>query len=228
VAGSSVGPPPAGRPARGASLRRLLGFDRSREPEHQTAERRPLRPWTIPNAITFARLAAIPVFLVLGLSTDHGQSTATWVLFGAIGWGDFADGAMARLTGQYSRLGALVDPATDRLLAVSGAAVCWRWDLLPRWALAVLIARELAMLALGRYAIRHHLEIKISRMGRTAIVPVMGSLFFAMAGLGTLAEILLYVGIALALLATAGYVREGARQLRALREGALGGGPRAL
>jgi cardiolipin synthase len=216
----SLGRPSAARePAARAGVRRLLGFDRSQEPARQTAAERPWRPWTIPNAITFARLALIPVFLVVGLTSDHGQSALTAALFALIGWGDFADGAMARLTGQYSRLGALVDPATDRLLAVSGAAVCWRWDLLPHWALAVLIARELFMLVLGRYALGHGLNIGISRMGRTAIVPVMAALFFAMVGLQTLGEVLLYIGIVLALLASAGYVRTGADQLRARREG---------
>ncbi len=58
------------------------------------------------------------------------------------------------MTRQYSRLGALMDPVTDRLLVVSGVVVCWRFQLLPRWALAVLAARELSMLALGRYG--HH------------------------------------------------------------------------
>ena len=68
-----------------------------------------------------------------------------------IGWGDYADGIAARLTGQYSRLGALMDPATDRLLVISGVVVCWHFDLLARWALALLALRELLMLALARY-----------------------------------------------------------------------------
>jgi hypothetical protein len=45
----------------------------------------------------------------------------------------------------------------------------------------------------------------------------MGGLFFPMAGLAKLGEVLLYVGLALALLATGLYIRDGARQLRALR-----------
>jgi phosphatidylglycerophosphate synthase len=60
-----------------------------------------------------------------------------------IGWGDYADGIAARVTRQYSRLGALMDPVTDRLLVVSGVVVTWHFDLLPRWALAVLAVREL-------------------------------------------------------------------------------------
>jgi phosphatidylglycerophosphate synthase len=193
----------------------VLGFDRSAEPARQTAARRPLRPWTLPNAITFTRLALIPVFLVLGLASDPDEARACATLFAVIGWGDFADGAVARVTGQYSRLGAMLDPATDRLLAISGAAVCWRWALLPRAALALLLGRELSMLVLGRYALRRGVDLRINRTGRLAIIPVMGSLFFAMLGLRKLGKLLLYAGLALALLASVQYVRTGMGQLRA-------------
>jgi phosphatidylglycerophosphate synthase len=196
-------------------IARVLGFDRSAEPTRQTAGRRPLRPWTLPNAITFTRLALIPVFVSLGLTSDPDQSAASATLFALIGWGDFADGAMARVTGQYSRLGALLDPATDRLLAISGAAVCWRWALLPRWALALLLTRELSMLMLGRYALRRGVDLRINLTGRLALIPVMGSLFFAMLGLRKLGQLLLYIGLALALLASARYVRAGMAQLQA-------------
>ncbi|MDE3069181.1 MAG: CDP-alcohol phosphatidyltransferase family protein [Acidobacteriota bacterium] len=203
-----------GPPGR-ARLRRLLGFDRSIEPAHQTARDRPWRPFTIPNAVTFMRLAALPAFLAVALTEDRGQGALSIALFAVIGWGDVADGALARLTGQYSRLGALLDPATDRLLAVSGAIVCWRWELLPRWALAVLMAREVGMLALGRYAIARRVELRITRLGRAAIIPVRGSLFFAMLALRSAAEVLLYLGIALAFAASARYVQVGLRSLRA-------------
>ena len=94
----------------------------------------------------------------------------------------------------------------------------WHFELLPRWALALLAAREVAMLAMGRYALSRGLELRINWPGRLAVAPVMGSFFFAMAGLSTLAEVLLYVGVALVLLATALYVRSGVQQLRALRQ----------
>jgi cardiolipin synthase (CMP-forming) len=195
--------------------RRLLGLDRSGPPPAQTAAGQPLRPWTIPNAIGFLRLALIPVFLVLALSSRNGTGALIATLFAVIGWGDYADGIAARVTRQYSRLGALMDPVTDRLLVLSGAVVTWHFQLLPRWALAVLAARELGMLVLGRYALSHGVELRINWPGRIAVAPVMGAFFFAMAGLEGLGEALLYVGLALVLLATALYVRSGLRQLRA-------------
>ncbi len=196
------------------TARRLFGLDRSGPPPPQTQAGQPLRPWTIPNAIGFARLALIPVFLIVALSSDDGTGALEATLFAVIGWGDYADGIAARVTHQYSRLGALMDPVTDRLLVICGVIVTWRFDLLPRWALAVLAARELSMLVLGRYAISHGVELRINWPGRLAVAPVMGAFFFAMAGLGGLGEALLYVGLALALAASALYVRSGVRQLR--------------
>jgi cardiolipin synthase (CMP-forming) len=198
--------------------RRLFGIDRSGPAPSQTRSDQPLRPWTIPNAIGFARLAGIPVFLILALSSGDGHSTVATILFAAIGWGDYLDGFAARLTGQYSRLGALLDPIIDRLLVVSGMVVCWDFSLLPRWAIALVVARELSMLGLSRYGLSRGVDITINWAGRIGVAPTMGAPFFAMAGVHWLALIMLYVGLALALLASALYVRSGVRQARKLAE----------
>jgi cardiolipin synthase len=197
------------------TARRLLGLDRSGPPPRRTRRGEPLRPWTLPNAIGFVRLALIPVFLIVTLNSTDGTGALPAILFAVIGWGDYADGIAARVTGQYSRLGALMDPLTDRLLVISGVIVTWHFELLPRWALALLAARELFMLVLGRYALSRGLELEINWPGRLAVAPVMGSFFFAMAGLQTLGEVLLYAGLALALAASVQYVRSGLARLRA-------------
>jgi cardiolipin synthase len=193
--------------------RRLFGIDRSGPSPAQTRSDQPLNPWTIPNAIGFVRLAMIPVFLAVALSSRNGRDATAAVLFAVIGWADYADGFAARLTGQYSRLGALLDPIVDRLLVISGMAVAWDFSLLPRWAIAIVIARELFMLGLSRYGLRRGVELKINWAGRVGVAPVMGAPFFAMAGVHWLALVLLYSGIALALLATALYVRTGLSEL---------------
>ncbi len=203
----------AERPLGRLTVRRLFGLDRSGPPPPETLAGQPLRPLTIPNAIGLARLALIPAFLVLALTERTGTEAPAVVLFGVIGWGDYADGIAARVTGQYSRLGALMDPITDRLLVICGAIVCWDFELLPRWALAVLAVREALMLVLGRYAMTHGVQLRINWPGRLAVAPVMGALFFAMTGLETFATVLLYVGLALTLTATWLYLRSGLRAL---------------
>ena len=196
------------------SKRRLFGIDRSGPPPQATLSDQPLNPWTIPNAIGFLRLLGIPVFLILALSSPDGQDTVAVILFAVIGWADYLDGFAARLTGQYSRLGALLDPIVDRLLIVSGMVVCFHFSLLPRWAIVLAIARELFMLVLSRYALRRGLELKINWFGRVGVAPTMGAPFFAMAGVHWLAVIMLYVGLALSLTATALYIRRGLGEAR--------------
>ena len=195
--------------------RRLSGIDRSGPPPEATLSGRPLNPWTIPNIVDYLRLLGIPVFLVVAFSSDDGQDALAAVLFAVIGWSDYLDGFLARLTGQYSRLGALLDPLVDRLLIVSGMVVCWHFILLPRWAIAIVIARELFMLAASRYALSRGIEIQINWPGRLGVAPIAGAPFFAMAGIHWLALIMLYVGMALGLLSAALYVRRGRREIRA-------------
>jgi CDP-diacylglycerol--glycerol-3-phosphate 3-phosphatidyltransferase len=192
----------------------LLGLDRSGGPPPETARGQPLRPWTIPNAVGFARLALLPVFLIFGLGSGDGRSDAAAALFAVIAGTDYLDGILARTTGQYSRLGTLLDPLVDRLLVVSGVAVAWNFELLPRWALAVLVARELLMLALTELALRRGLDLSISMLGRAAVWPTMASLLLAMASTTWLAPALLLLGLAMTLAATALYLRAGCRALR--------------
>jgi cardiolipin synthase len=75
------------------------------------------------------------------------------------------------------------------------------------------------MLALGRYGLARGVELRINWPGRLAVAPVMSAFFFAMVGWRTVGEVLLYIGLALALVATGLYVRDGGRGLRALERG---------
>lgn len=200
-------------PLRASSKRRLFGIDRSGPAPTSTRSGQPLHPWTIPNVIGYARLTLIPVFLVVALSSHNGQDALAATLFAVVGWADYLDGFAARLTGQFSRLGALLDPIIDRLLVIAGMAVAWHFSLLPRWAIVVVVSREVLMLALSRYALVRGLDLNINWAGRLAVAPTMGAPFFAMAGVHWLALTLLYVGMALALTATAMYVRQGISEL---------------
>ena len=197
------------------TFRRLFGLDRSGPPPPETLPGAPWRPWTIPNAIGFARLALVPVFLALALSSDSGTDALPAMLFAVISWTDYLDGISARVTGQYSRLGTLLDPLVDRLLVLSGVIVCWHFELLPRWGLALLALRELFVIGLVRFGQSRGVELRVNWLGRWGVWPVMSALFFAMAGVGWLAHASLYLGLVLAFASAAQYVRDGRRQHRA-------------
>ncbi len=207
----------AGPPVEGArprlTFRRLSGLDRSGPPPPETLPGAPWRPWTVPNAIGFFRLALVPVFFALALTSEDGTDPLPAILFAVIAWGDYADGIAARVTGQYSRLGALLDPVVDRLLVIAAGIVCWRFELLPRVALALLVARELFTLVAGRYAFNRGAELKINWWGRLAVTPVMAALFAGLVGWETVGAILIWIGLVMALVATFAYVRSVRRQL---------------
>jgi cardiolipin synthase (CMP-forming) len=196
------------------TFRRLVGLDRSGGPPPETRRGEALHPWTIPNAIGFVRLALLPVFLVLGLESGDGRDTAATILFFVIAWSDQLDGMAARITGQYSRLGALLDPLTDRLLIICGAIVAWEFELLPRWALLVLAAREAFMLLMTQIALRLGIDLSINMLGRWAVWPVMGALMLAMIVETWVSDVLLVVGVVMTLAATALYLQDGWRALR--------------
>jgi cardiolipin synthase (CMP-forming) len=197
------------------TFRRLVGLDRSGGPPPETRRGEALHPWTIPNAIGFVRIALIPVFLVIALRSGDGRDTLAFVLFAVIAWSDYLDGMAARITGQYSRLGALLDPLTDRLLVLAGAIVAWEFELLPRWALLVLAAREAFMLLLTQIALRRGFDLSVNMLGRWAVWPVMSALALCLVAETWLTDALLYVGLAMTLGATAIYVRDGLRALAA-------------
>jgi CDP-diacylglycerol--glycerol-3-phosphate 3-phosphatidyltransferase len=198
------------------TFRRLTGLDRSGGPPPATRRGEPLHPWTIPNAIGFARIALIPVFLVVGLESGDGRDALAFALFAVIALTDYLDGMTARITGQYSRLGALLDPLTDRLLVIAGAIVAWEFELLPRWALLILATREAFMLLLTQVALRRGLDLSVNMLGRWAVWPTMTALALALIWDSWVPEVLLYIGLAMTLAATALYLQDG---LRALRQG---------
>jgi CDP-diacylglycerol--glycerol-3-phosphate 3-phosphatidyltransferase len=197
------------------TVRRLLGLDRSGPPPPETLRKQPLNPWTLPNAVGFVRIGLLPVFLVLALGSGDGRDTTATILFAAIAASDYLDGMLARITGQYSRLGALLDPLTDRLLVISGAIVAWEFELLPRWALLVLAAREALMLLLTQIALRREIDLSINMMGRWAVWPTMSALGLAMIVETWVSDALLYLGLAMTLAATALYLQDGWRALNA-------------
>jgi cardiolipin synthase len=196
------------------TFRRLVGLDRSGPPPPQTMSDQPWNVWTIPNAIGFVRAALIPVFLVLALSSDSGTDALPAVIFAVVAWSDYFDGMAARITGQYSRFGALLDPIVDRMLVVSGFVVCWQFELLPRWAVALVVARELFMLVAGQAVLRKGVELKINWPGRASVWPLMSAIFGALVGWTEAGEILLYIGLVLSYVATVMYGRDAVRQLR--------------
>jgi cardiolipin synthase (CMP-forming) len=196
-------------------LGRLLGLRRGGEAPPATRAGQPLHPLTLPNLVGYARIGLIAAFLAIALGSSDGRVTLATVCWAVAAASDYLDGLLARATGQYSRLGALMDPSVDRALILSGVIVDWKFELLPRWALAALAARELVMIVLVLAALRSGLDIEINWVGRLAVWPTMMGVGGALITDWWAVEVLLYVGIAGAILASLLYLRAGVRELAA-------------
>ena len=111
------------------------------------------RVWTIPNLLSLLRLLGVPLFLWLALG-PHADGWALGVLaFG--GLSDYADGKIARRFNQSSRLGALLDPAADRLYILATIIALTARDIVPLW-LAVAIPARDVLLAFTLPILRRH------------------------------------------------------------------------
>ena len=111
------------------------------------------RIWTVPNALSTARLLGVPLFLYWVLGT-HQDGRAILLLMAA-GASDYFDGKIARRYGQFSRLGQLLDPAADRLYILATLLALVARDGLPLWWALVLIGRDVALAALLPVLRRH-------------------------------------------------------------------------
>lgn len=100
---------------------------------------------TIPNLISFARLATVPFFLWLWFAGDKEVAV---VVYAVGAWTDFLDGFIARRTGTVSELGKLLDPLADRVFIVALAIALVGGGTLPWWLAVAVIGRDVVILSL--------------------------------------------------------------------------------
>jgi len=95
--------------------------------------------FNLPNLITFLRIGAIPLFLIL--LTDE-RYTEALIVFAVAGVTDSLDGAIARLTNSHTALGAYIDPLADKLLLVSAFIILTVLGFVPHWLAILVISRD--------------------------------------------------------------------------------------
>ncbi len=127
----------------------------------------PDRVWTVPNALSVLRLLGVPLFLWLLLGPEaDGWAVIVLMVSGITDW---ADGKLARWLDQSSRLGALLDPAADRLYIVCTLVALALRDIAPLWMVALLLGRELVLgvmlLVLRRYG---YPPLQVHYLGKAA------------------------------------------------------------
>jgi len=164
---------------------------------------------TIPNALSVARLAGLPVFLWLVLG-PRTRTADTWavILLVAAAASDWLDGKIARALNQQSRLGQLLDPAADRLYILATIVALAIRAIIPWWLVGLLAARELLLgVVLARLRSRGYGPLQVSFVGKaaTACLYYAFPLLLLGAHAGTFSQIARIVGWAMAIWGTALY-----------------------
>ena len=170
----------------------------------------------LPNALTILRLALVPVFAVLLIRSDNGQSVAAAVVFGIAGVTDQIDGYLARRWHVESRFGAVADPLADRLMIDVAVLLLW-WDgRLPFLGLVVILGRDLILLSGAKLLQPRGLEVKVNFIGKAATWILYASIFFVMLTAdGTRWPLVCFwIGVGLAVVAGIQYVVTARRELR--------------
>ena len=175
-----------------------------------TAGQRLDRLVTVPNGLSLLRLAGVPLFLYLLL----GPRADGWaILVLAVGGiTDWLDGKLARLLDQQSRLGALLDPAVDRLYILAALIALGVREAVPWWAVAVLIARDLVLAAtLPVLRRRGYGPYPVSYLGKSATFLLLYAfpLLLLGQGSGLFPDLARPIGIAFAAWGTAIYLYSG-------------------
>lgn len=148
------------------------------------------------------------------MNSPDGRDTTANVLVFIAGASDYLDGLAARMTGQFSRFGTLLDPLVDRLLIIAVAVVIIHFDLLPDYLMLLVLARELLMMLLAIPVLARGLQIRVNWIGRLAVWPLMFGGFLALCTDSWVAEALVWVGVVGSYAATFLYVRTMLPQLR--------------
>ena len=129
------------------------------------------RVLTVPNAISLARVAAIPIFWAL--IVDHDTTAWGIVLFGIVVATDWVDGTIARRTGQVTELGKILDPLADRAAIAAGLIALVVRDAFPLWAAALILVRDVSLVVAGAALLRRGVRIDVRRIGKVATFALM-------------------------------------------------------
>jgi cardiolipin synthase len=150
---------------------------------------------TVPNILSFARIAAIPLFCWLAAN----ERTRLWgiLLFAVVVSTDWVDGYVARRTGQVTELGRILDPVADRLAIAAGLVTFAFSGVFPFWAALLILVRDVAVL-LGGAALLwgRDLRVDVRGIGKIATFSLMAAITWISWGNadGPLGDVLLVGG----------------------------------
>ena len=155
-----------------------------------SSTRLPARPLALPNILTYGRIAAVPVVVALlyWQSIMGGGLWLRWVALGvfiAAGVTDILDGYFARIWGQTSSLGRMLDPIADKLLVASSLLMLAAEEIIHGWSLlaaVIILCREILVSGLREYLAELHVGVPVTRLAKWKTIAQMVAVGFLIAG----------------------------------------------
>jgi cardiolipin synthase len=190
----------------------------------------PARPLALPNILTYARIAAVPVVvgIIFWQSIFDGPLWLRWValvIFIAAGVTDFLDGYLARVWEQHSSLGRMLDPIADKLLVASSLLMLAAEETIRGWTLlaaVVILCREILVSGLREYLAELRVSVPVTRLAKWKTSAQMVAVGFLIAGeagdrivpvVSEIGIILLWASAILTLYTGYDYMRAGLRYM---------------
>jgi cardiolipin synthase len=155
-----------------------------------TTQRLPARPLALPNLLTYARIAAVPavVACMYWQAILQGGLWLRWIalaIFIAAGITDFLDGYFARMWGQQSTFGRMLDPIADKLLVSSCLLMLAADDTIKGWtvwAAIVILCREILVSGLREYLAELRVSVPVTQLAKWKTAVQLVAIGFLLAG----------------------------------------------
>lgn len=170
----------------------------------------------IPNALTIARFAAIPIFAWLYLEAGDGPAWGAGIFFGAAAFTDQLDGFLARRWHVESSFGKFADPLADRLMIGTAVVLMWATGRIPLLAALIILARDLVLILGYKVVAASGYQLEVTSLGKLATWVLYAALGFVLVTEeGTnWPLVLLWIGVVLAVGAGVQYVLRASNVVR--------------
>jgi len=171
----------------------------------------------VPNALTLARFAAIPVFAWLYLGAGDGAAWGAGLFFAGAALTDQVDGYLARRWDVHSAFGKVADPLADRLMIGTAVVLMWASGRIPLAAAVIVLARDLALVLGYKLIAPRGFELEVTFLGKLATWVLYAALGFVLVtDEGTAWPLVfLWIGVGLALAAGVQYLAQARASLNA-------------
>ncbi|HUU37481.1 MAG TPA: CDP-diacylglycerol--glycerol-3-phosphate 3-phosphatidyltransferase [Candidatus Desulfaltia sp.] len=169
---------------------------------------------TVPLALTYIRILAVPVLVVVLLSDFRGNEIAAFIIFVLATFTDTLDGYWARKKKQITVLGQLLDPTADKLLVVSALVCLVGTGVVPAWMGVIIIGREIAITGFRALASARGITIPASALGKIKMGLETGTISLLLLGEKILGQFYILARVGLWLTVTAALVSAAEYYLR--------------